>query len=77
METAHHVKMEGGDNDLLDKLLADSRFHLDKDSLAEILNVRAFVGCAPEQVDAFLAEYVRPVLDENRDFLGADVQVNV
>ena len=77
VETAHHVKMEGGDNDLLDKLLADSRFHLDKDSLAEILNVRAFVGCAPEQVDAFLAEYVRPVLDENRDFLGADVQVNV
>ena len=50
----------------------------DEDEIAAVIAaIAAMMGCAPEQVDAFLAEYVRPVLDENRDFLGADVQVNV
>lgn len=77
VETAQHVKLEGGDNDLLGKLLADPIFHLDEASLKEILNVQDFVGCAPEQVDAFIADYVNPVIEANRELLGADVQVNV
>lgn len=77
VETAQHVKLEGGDNDLLGKLLADPIFHLDEASLKEILNVQDFVGCAPEQVDAFIADYVDPVMEANRELLGADVQVNV
>ncbi len=77
VETAQHVKLEGGDNDLLGKLLADPIFRLDEETLKEILNIRDFVGCAPEQVDAFIADYVNPVLEANRELLGAEVQVNV
>ena len=46
VETAARVKLEGGENDLLDKLKADPAFHLDDAALAEILDVKQFIGCA-------------------------------
>ena len=63
VETAARVKLEGGENDLLDKLKADPAFHLDDVALAEILDVKQFVGCAPSQTRAFVEEAVRPVLE--------------
>ena len=77
VETAQRVKLEGGDNDLIDKLKADPRFHLDDAALREILDVSAFVGLAPFQTESFIAEYIGPALDANRELLGADAQVNV
>lgn len=77
VETAQHVKLEGGDNDLMEKLRADARFRLDDAALAEILNVNAFVGLAPFQTGSFIADYIEPALRANRDLLGADAQVNV
>ena len=35
-----------------------------KDQLDELLNPSSFIGRAPEQVDKFLAEWVRPALDD-------------
>ena len=63
VETAARVKLEGGENDLLDKLKADPAFHLDDVALAEILDVKQFIGCAPSQTRAFVEEAVRPVLE--------------
>ncbi len=63
VETAARVKLEGGENDLLDKLKADPAFHLDDATLAEILDVKQFIGCAPSQTRAFVEEAVRPVLE--------------
>ena len=63
VETAARVKLEGGENDLLDKLKADPAFHLDDAALAEILDVKQFTGCAPSQTRAFVEEAVRPVLE--------------
>ncbi len=77
VETAQHVKLEGGDNDLIGKLRADPRFCLDDAALAEILDVKAFVGLAPFQTESFIAEYIEPALNANRELLGADAQVNV
>ena len=53
---AAKVKLEGGANDLLDRLLGDPAFHLTRDDLDNVLDVRKFVGLAPEQTDRFLAE---------------------
>jgi adenylosuccinate lyase len=77
VETAQHVKLEGGDNDLIGKLKADARFRLDDAALSEILDVNAFVGLAPFQTESFIAEYIEPALKANRELLGADAQVNV
>ena len=63
VETAARVKLEGDENDLLDKLKADPAFHLDDAALAEILDVKQFIGCAPSQTRAFVEEAVRPVLE--------------
>lgn len=72
VETAARVKLEGGENDLLDKLKADPAFHLDDAALAEILDVKQFIGCAPSQTRAFVEEAVRPVLEACGDGDGAD-----
>lgn len=72
VETAARVKLEGGENDLLDKLKADPAFHLDDAALAEILDVKQFIGCAPSQTRAFVEEAVRPVLEAYGAGDGAD-----
>ena len=47
-KAAARVKLEGGDNNLLEMLLADPKFGLTEESLKEILDIRKFVGRAPE-----------------------------
>ncbi len=54
-----------GDGDMLDRLSGDKRLGLSKKSLRAILSENErFVGAAPHQVDAFVAQ-VRPILRKN------------
>ncbi len=71
------IKLEGRPNNLLDRILADSRFHLTKEELDRILHVRNFIGCAPQQTEHFLINEVAPVLKENKAYLGVQVEINV
>lgn len=77
VEVAKHIKLEGADNNLLDLLLADDRFHLTQADLDRILDVRGFVGRAPEQTEEFLEAYARPVLETNAALRGVDVEIKV
>ena len=61
-EASHRVKVEGLDNDLVQRILADSYFAPIHDSMDELLDPGTFIGRAPEQVDDFLEEWVRPAL---------------
>ena len=75
MAAAEQVKVHGKDNDLIDRLKADEAFAaVDIDAL---LDPRAFTGRAPQQVEAFLAEYVEPVRRRYKDKLGLTVELNV
>ncbi len=74
---AKRMKLEGKDNDLMDRLLADKRFMLTKEDLDRILNVRSFIGLAPEQTESFIENEVKPVLEKNKDLLGVDVRITV
>ena len=74
---AKQMKLEGKDNDLLDRLLADERFMLTKDDLDRILDVRKFVGLAPEQTESFIENEVKPVLESNKDLIGVEVKITV
>ncbi len=62
---AAHVKLEGGENDLLERLARDSHFAGMKLDLGETLRPEKYVGRAPQQVREFLAEEVRPFLAAN------------
>ncbi len=62
---AAHVKLEGGDNDLLERLATDPHFAKVKLDLAETLKPEKYVGRAPEQVASYLEKVVRPLLKAN------------
>ncbi|KAF9458714.1 adenylosuccinate lyase [Collybia nuda] len=61
-EAAHQVKNLGLENDLIDRVRADAYFDPIKGQLDELLEPASFVGRAPEQVDAFLKDWVEPAL---------------
>uniref|UniRef100_A0A0X3PNA1 Adenylosuccinate lyase n=1 Tax=Schistocephalus solidus TaxID=70667 RepID=A0A0X3PNA1_SCHSO len=56
------VKMEGRPNDLVDRLMADTYFKPVHSELAQLLDPKAFIGRAPEQVNDFLANEVTQAL---------------
>ncbi len=77
VETARRIKLEGGDNDLLDQIVNDPEFGLSREELNRIMADSVFTGRASEQTSEFLDSYVRPVLEANRDALGLRVEINV
>lgn len=74
---ATKIKLEGGDNDLLDRILADAEFALTVDELTNIMHVENFIGCAPKQTEDYLANYIRPILQENKTLLGIARDIDV
>ncbi len=74
---ARVVKEEGGENDLVDRVAADPAFGLTKEEILAEMDPKAFTGRAPQQVEEFLAEYIAPVLEANRDILGEKVELKV
>ncbi len=76
-EAAFEVKMNGGDNNILQKLLADERFGLTEEIIKETLDLRKFVGCAPLQTEEFLENYARPVLEAHKASLGVSEEIRV
>ena len=77
MEAGRTVKVEGKDNNLLELIAADPAFHMTLDQLQKSMDPKKYVGCSAHQVDKFLAEVVRPILDANRDQLGITAEINV
>jgi adenylosuccinate lyase len=77
MAASRRVKEEGLDNDLIDRLRNDPAFAAIKDDFDTIINPSAFIGRAPQQVETFLAEVVRPILDANKDAIKSGDSVNV
>ena len=74
---ARVVKEEGGENDLIDRIVADPLFNLKKEEIVSILDPVNFTGRAPKQVTEFLNECVNPVLEANKDILGEHAELNV
>jgi adenylosuccinate lyase len=72
------VKVEGLDNDMLDRIRKDELFAAVHDDLDDLCDPRRFVGRAAEQVDEFLEAEVDPLLrgeEETYAALTGDVRV--
>ncbi len=76
-EAASRVKNEGLDNDLLDRLAGDPGIGLSREEIDQVLDLKKFIGRAPEQVEEFVSGYVNPVLDRHKDKLGMKSDVRV
>ena len=61
---ARAVLSDGADNPFLDLVADDPEVPMDRGELQALLVPARFVGRAPEQVGEFLAEVVRPILEE-------------
>ena len=71
------VKEEGGDNDLLERIAADSAFGMSLDELMAHLDPKNYVGRAPEQTREFIESRIDPVLAANADMLSDGNELNV
>ena len=74
---AARMKTEDGVNDLLERIAADSAFAAVADQLDQLVDPRAFVGRAPEQVREFLAEVIQPCLAQYEGVEAAEGEVRV
>ena len=77
MQAGYNVKVEGKENNLLELIAADPAFNLTLEELQATMDPSKYVGRSKEQVDNFLANVIRPVLDANKDLLGMTAEINV
>nr|WP_295265307.1 adenylosuccinate lyase [uncultured Blautia sp.] len=77
MEAGRTVKVEGKDNDLLERIAADPAFNLTIEELQKSMEPSRYVGRAKEQTTAFITKTVQPVLDEHKEMLGMTAEINV
>lgn len=77
MEAARQVKMEGKANDLIERIIADDSVKIDKDKLVELLDPKNFTGFASEQTEEFLKDLVDPIIENNKELLGAHTDLKV
>ncbi len=74
---AAQVKQEGLSNDMIDRVVADPAFGLERHEIDAVLVPENFTGRAPQQVEEFLAEVIAPILKANPDAAGQTAALNV
>ena len=77
MEAGKNVKVNGLENNLLELIAADDAFNLSLEDLKKTMDPKKYVGRAKEQVEAYLSNVIRPILEKNKDILGVEAQINV
>jgi len=77
MEAGKNVKVNGGENNLLELIAADPAFNLSLEDLKEAMEPSRYVGRSKEQVNAFLSQIIAPVLDKYREILGVRATITV
>lgn len=65
MQAGARVKQEGLDNNLAELIAADPIFKVTKEELDNIMKPENYIGRCPQQVDEFIANCVKPILDAN------------
>ncbi len=77
MEAGVAVKEDGKDNPLLSLIAADPSFGLTLEELEAAMEPSRYTGRAAVQVDAFLEQVIRPILEENRALIGMKAEISV
>ena len=73
MAASRVVKVEGGENDLLERIAADEAFGVTLEELEKILKPENYTGRAKEQTEDFL----KPVLEKYADVESDKPEINV
>lgn len=76
MEAGKKVKLEGKDNDLLERIAQDPAFRMTYEELKEICNPNKLTGRSSNQVTDYLNEIVYPLLEVYEDYTN-DINTEV
>ena len=76
MEAAKRIKQEGKSNDLLQRIADDPIFGMTLDEVKAACNPKKLSGRASHQVEDFLEEKIKPVLEANKGLL-TDINTTV
>ncbi len=68
---AAKVKLEGGANDLIDRIAEDEAFPLSREEIEKELDPALYIGRSVSQVEEFLRDVAAPILDR---FYGGEVK---
>ena len=71
------MKEEGEENNLLELIAGDPAFHMTQEELIKTMNPERYTGRSKEQVEVFLKQVIRPVLEANKELLGVKAEINV
>ena len=77
MEAAKMVKVEGKENDLLERIVNDPIFGLTQEDIDQLTDPQLFIGRSSEQVVVFIEEEVNPIRNKYADVLGAVSELKV
>lgn len=70
MEAGHKVKVEGKENDLMNRIAGDLEFGLSLEDIQNIMKPELYIGFAPQQVEDYLNNEVKPLLENYKDSLN-------
>jgi adenylosuccinate lyase len=77
MDTWQHIRVEGGENDLLQRLRADPAFAPVRAQLPDKPEAQAYMGRSAQQVDDFLREVYAPLRQRYEALLGVTENTRV
>lgn len=61
---AANVKLNGGSNDLIDRIAADDAFPLTMEDIQKELDPQLYIGRSVSQVEEFICDIAKPVIDK-------------
>lgn len=77
MEAGKNVKVEGGENNLIELIKNDKMFMPIWGQLDEILDAKNFIGRAPSQTVEFIQNEIEPILNKHAQWLGKTGDVRI
>lgn len=72
IEAGKQVKDLGLENDLIERIASDPAFGLSRDEILSHMEPSRYIGRCPEQVEEFLDNFIRPVLEKYHDALAGE-----
>ncbi len=77
MKAGENVKVNGGENNLIELIKQDKKFDSVKDCIDDVLDPKMYTGRAASQVEEFISEEIEPINAENREKLGLKSEISV
>lgn len=71
MEEVKSIKIDGNENNLIDRIIKDGRLNLSKEELDGILNPNKYIGFSKEQTEEYVKK-IKKILEENIKYLNIE-----